>query len=128
MFTENWEVIEPVFGVMELKEENIQLKNTLKHVMKERDRGQFIRGLGAGVAFTPAAVWAVRKLLEVIEVCAQRMGAAPMMLGVVAVCVLTGLVLFFCSDMVCRGARRAGELFLASLELGDEENKEGDNR
>ena len=139
MYTENWEASEAMVDLLEekaglyhellqLKEENLGLKNTLKNVTKERDHSRFLRGLGAGIGCTPLAVWLAGQLMELMELCAAKLAVTPVTFCIIAVCLLTGLVLFFCSDMVCRGARKAGELFLASLELGDEEKQEGDKR
>lgn len=111
-----------LYKLDQLQEENNSLRQALKDGLEENKSKIFLKGLGAGIAVTPFALWGSWKLVDLIEYAAGLIEIPASIFGTVAVCISGGLVLFLYSEIVCRRARQFGELILNSLILdgGDE--------
>ena len=108
--------------VDQLHGENESLRQALKDGLEENKSKTFLKGMGAGVAVTPLALWGSWKLVELAVYAAGLIEIPATIFGTVAFCMLGGLTFYLYSEVMCRRAKQFGELILNSLILdgGDE--------
>ncbi len=119
-------------GILALTDELNKLNReneTLRRIVREGQEPvrikTFLKGLGAGVAITPAFLWLSWKVVELVIYAAGYIDVSPMIVGTLCICIGTGLALFLHSAAVCHGAQCLLNLLLNSL-LDEDDEKEGD--
>ena len=124
---EHTQSIESILALTdELNRLHIENENLRRIVREGQDTVKhrtFLKGLGAGVAGTPAFLWLCWKLMQLVNLAAGYIQAPPMLFGTVCVCIGTGLALFTHSAAVCRGAQLLLNGLLDCM-LDDENEKE----
>ena len=105
--------------------ENENLRRIVRDGQEPVSHRTFLKGVGAGIAFTPAFLWICWKLMELVNLAAGYIQVPPMLFGTVSVCIGTGLALFTHSAAVCRGAQLLLNGLLDCM-LDDEDEKENE--
>ena len=122
---EHTQSIESIFALTdELNRLHIENENLRRIVREGQDpvkHRTFLKGLGAGVAGTPAFLWLCWKLMEVVNLAADSIQVPPMLFGTVCVCIGTGLALFAHSAAVCHGAQWLLNELLDSMTYEEED-------
>ena len=108
-----------------LHTENAALRRIIREGQEPVRIKTFLKGLGAGVAITPAFLWLCWKLIELVIYAAGYIEVPPVLFGTLCVCIGTGLTLYLHSAAVCHGASRLLNVLMNSL-LNEDDEKEGD--
>ena len=108
-----------------LNRENENLRRIVREGQEPVRHRTFLKGLGAGIAFTPAFLWLCWKLMQLVNLAAGYIQAPPMLFGTLCVCIGTGLALFTHSAAVCRGAQLLLNGLLDCM-MDDEDEKENE--
>ena len=105
--------------------ENENLRRIVREGQEPVKHRTFLKGLGAGVAITPAFLWLCWKLMELVNLAADCIQVPPILFGTLCVCIGTGLALFAHSAAVCHGAQCLLNGLLDCM-LDDEDEKENE--
>lgn len=108
-----------------LNRENENLRRIVREGQEPVRHRTFLKGLGAGVAITPAFLWLCWKLMELVNLAADCIQVPPMLFGTLCVCIGTGLALFAHSAVVCHGAQCLLNGLLDCM-MDDEDEKENE--
>ncbi len=121
--------IDDVFALIDELNKLNRENETLRRIVREGQEPvrikTFLKGLGAGVAVTPAFLWVCWKVIELVIYAAGYIDISPMIIGTLCVCIGTGLVLFLHSAAVCHGAQCLLKMLIDSL-LDDDDEKKGE--
>ena len=109
----------------EVTEENAELRVKMKEMydsVKQNNRKSFMKGMGAGIACTPAAFWLAWKLVDLLILAADWIDVAPVILATVAVCVIGGGTMFLHSDAVLKAVDTSMNVMLNDMGLFDDDD------